>query len=684
MPRTKNTLPPPDKEKGQRQLELPDYITRILPIWQNPGWLSGEMWRNVVKSQPIAMICRETLIANITSLEWKIEPRDSTMRDEYRSDIEHYTRILENGGDLDYTQLVEWISQDYLDIPFGAGVEVGREGDNENGKVRWIKPIDGSTLFTLFPTLNSQWPVGQFLKERPGDYVYFPSHSINRIYMSPRTEIRRQGWGMAPPEKIYLSLELLNRGDSYYANLLLDTPPAGILDLMDMAKDTAEAWLGSWRNLLGGTDPFKIPVLYEHEKGAQFVSFTKSPTELMFDKATLKYTAIATAGYGMSVSDIGFPTLGSGGETLAGTIRQERRTRRTGYGILKKKIKYFFDRILPVYLEFKFIDLDDELSVALGRARLASATAWNLLIDKGVFLKNEVRQQMIADGLVTVSVPDSIEGGDEIPDQNPNGNRPNERPDMLGRQVAPSQGGQGDVKLSEYADGFSVDLYNLFNVSDLKLRRAIRSCIIPVSMEVKEFHSMLSENDLVDYWNEVYDGFLFSGQYSDSDEVPEVMLSTINAGLSYLKSSLPIRFEWSAQAVEELENSFIALYKQKLYRDLVSKYEKGEIDTEPSLSNISVDRSVIKDFGHITNKLLDLYAEKSVELFYKSVLSGIRRYLTDDTIAITLAETLDIETFIGDNMLDYVRTSLVQTYKMIAESFIEKYLHEVNIYLEDK
>lgn len=681
MPRTKTTLPSPDREKGQRQLQLPEYITRILPIWQNPGWLSGEMWRNVVKTQPIAMICRETLIANITSLEWKIEPRDSTKRDEYRSEIEHYTQLFENGGELDYTQLVEWVTQDYLDIPFGAGVEVGREGDTEEGKVRWIKPIDGSTLF---PTLNSDWPVGQFLKERPGDYIYFPSHSINRLYMSPRTEIRRQGWGMAPPEKIYLSLELLNRGDVYYANLLLDTPPAGILDLMDMSKDTAESWLNSWRTLLGGTDPFKIPVLYEHEKTAQFVSFTKNPTELMFDKATLKYTAIATAGYGMSVSDIGFPTLGSGGETLAGSIRQDRRTRKTGFGILKKKIKYFFDRILPKYLEFKFIDLDEELSVGLGRARLASATAWNLLIERGVFLKNEVRQQMIADGLVTISMPESIEGGDEIPEQNPFGGKPNERPDMLGRQVAPSQGGQGEVKLSDHADGFSVDLFNLFNPSELKLRRAMRSCILPISVEVKELHSMLSENDVVDYWNDVYDNYLYTGNYSDSDEIPGLMLSTINAGMSYLMSSLPVRFEWSASAVEELEKAFIVLYKQKLYKDLVAKYEKGETDIEPSVDTVSVDNKVIEGFGHITNNLLDLYAEKSVELFYKAILSGIRRYLTDDNIAITLAETLDIETFIGDNMLDYVRTSLVGTYKMIAESFIEKYLHEVNIYLEDK
>jgi hypothetical protein len=531
MPRTKTTLPAVSKEKGQRSLELPEYITRILPIWRNPGWLDGNVWRAVVKQQPIAMICRETLIENATSLDWKIDVRESSQRDEHKAEIDYYTQFLSNTGELDFTALIEWITQDYLDLPFGSGVEVGRESDSPNGKVLWIRPIDGSTLF---PTLNVDWPVGQYLREAPGDYVYFPKHAINRLYMTPRTEIQREGWGMAPPEKIYLSLELLNRGDVYYANLLLDTPPAGILDLKDMAKDSAQEWLKSWQTLLGGTDPFKIPVLYEHEQKAEFVSFTKSPTEVMFDKATMKYTAITTAGYGMSIGDIGLPTLGNGGETLAGSIRQERRTRRTGFGIIKKKLKYFFDRILPSYLEFKWIDLDDELNVAIGRARLASATALDLLVGRNILMKDEARQQLMADGLITISIPESIEGGDQLIDTSfPTQNK---QPNMLGKPVPPSQGGQGEVKASEIdmSDSFSQDLRKVFGVSDVTLRRLIRAAITPIALEARGLYQDLVDNNILDYWNDIYDDYLLSGE---NTEVTELMQSTTKLSLTSMKTS---------------------------------------------------------------------------------------------------------------------------------------------------
>jgi hypothetical protein len=115
--------------------------------------------------------------------------------------------------------------------------------------------------------------------------------------------------------------------------------------------------------------------------------------------------------------------------------------------------------MLPEYLKFTLIDLDDELSVALGRARLANATAWSQMIDKGIFTPNEARAQTVADGLITTSIPEKIKGGDEVrqPIQ-PFGGQAQERPGMLGKPVSPSSGGYGEVKseieqeLSEITD----------------------------------------------------------------------------------------------------------------------------------------------------------------------------------------------------------------------------------------
>ena len=383
MPKIKTIAPIPDRHKGERNVDDPLYLVRYLPSIVRPTQVSSAVWRALVESQPVCLICRETLTANILALDWKIEPRDSDRRDEYKSEIDYYTKLFEYTGDYDYAELIEWISTDYSDLPFGAGAEVGRSGDDPEGKLLWIELLDGGTLF---PTLNSDWPVGQVIGTQQ---VYFPKHAINRLYMSPRTDIYRKGWGFAAPEKIYFALQLVSRGDYYYANLLLDSPEAGILDLLDMSKDSATEWIKSWKAMLTGIDPFKIPVLYEHTQSAKWIPFTRNPTEIMFDTAMARYTALITAGYGMSPSDIGFGGGQNGGNTMAGNMRDERRTKRNGFVRLKKKVESFFNRLLPSYLRFKFVDLDDEMSIALGRARLANSTAWNSLISGGVFTREE-------------------------------------------------------------------------------------------------------------------------------------------------------------------------------------------------------------------------------------------------------------------------------------------------------
>ena len=449
MPRRKTTEPNIQKQPGQISLE-PDFIIRWVDQWKRPQWIEANAWRRAVEYQPVCIDCRETIISNLLSYDWKVDARDSKRRDELTDEIDFYNRLLEYSGELDYTNLTEWILADYLDIPFGGAVEVGREGDSEEGRVRWILPLDGATLF---PYQNYDWPVGQTLPINQIEKVFFPRHSINRIYMSPRREIDRSGWGCAPPEKIYLAMEMLNRGDKYYASLLLDTPEAGILDLGDMAANSAKAWIKGWQEMLAGIDPFKIPVLYEHEKPATFIPFVRSPGDLMFDKAILKYAALVTSGYGLSLSDINVPQVSSGGDTLAGSIRGERKTRRTGIGRTKKAAIAFWNRILPKDLQYTFIDLDEEVSVAVTRARLANATAAQLLISSRIFSPKESRLQMIADGLISIPVPEEPPE-DEFPDpvlqgaQQPN----NKQTGLMGRPISPSQGGYGEVKSEAMQD----------------------------------------------------------------------------------------------------------------------------------------------------------------------------------------------------------------------------------------
>src|SRR3972149_9549682 len=115
-----------------------------------------------------------------------------------------------------------------------------------------------------------------------------------------------------------------------------------------MEMDSALQWADSYKNFLAGkSSAFKIPILYEHTTKTEFISFGKVPNDIMFDRITLKYAAIVAAAYGMSLGDIGLQTTSASGETLAGSIRQERRTKRTGFARAKKKIKYLIESFLP-------------------------------------------------------------------------------------------------------------------------------------------------------------------------------------------------------------------------------------------------------------------------------------------------------------------------------------------------
>ena len=444
--------PVPNSKPYQKSIDINDlFLTRFMPPWSRPASLPAQTWRNWVLQQPVAIVCRETLIANLLDLDWKITARNPDYKEELDATIRYYTKLFTNGGDytglsLDYSGLVEWIAADLLDTPFGGAAEIGRKNRSENGRVQWIRPLDSGTLY---PTLNQTWPVVQYWQGY--EAVAFKDWEISRTYMSPHTNIWKEGWGMAPPEKVYFAIDLLNRGDKYYANLLLDVPTAGILDLGDMEKTAAEEWITAFKTFVNDNETsFRVPVLYEHNNPVEFLPFGKVPNDIMFDRITLKYAAITAASYGMSLSDIGLQTTSASGETLAGSIRQERRTRKTGFARIKSKITSFFNHILPSTLEFHLIDYDDELSVALGRARLASAQAFKTWQDSGNLSRQEIRSQIINDGLVDISIPDKLPAdAKELAPQTPFGKTGgNKEPEMIGNAQPPSGGGEGEIRKS--------------------------------------------------------------------------------------------------------------------------------------------------------------------------------------------------------------------------------------------
>jgi hypothetical protein len=107
---------------------------------------------------------------------------------------------------------------------------------NPKGHIFKLVPIDGATIV---PTHDPEFPVMQRLQGDIGNAVYFGQNEIGRVVLTPRPEIRIRGYGMPPPQRIYIAISLLYYGNQYYARLLLDTPEAGILDLLDMSQQDA-------------------------------------------------------------------------------------------------------------------------------------------------------------------------------------------------------------------------------------------------------------------------------------------------------------------------------------------------------------------------------------------------------------------------------------------------------------
>ena len=63
------------------------YLLRQMPIWNNPNWLGADIWREFVRRQPVAVLCREAITNHLISLDWSITARDSEKKDELKDEL---------------------------------------------------------------------------------------------------------------------------------------------------------------------------------------------------------------------------------------------------------------------------------------------------------------------------------------------------------------------------------------------------------------------------------------------------------------------------------------------------------------------------------------------------------------------------------------------------------------------
>lgn len=448
----------------QKSLEAP-FLWRIPTIWRMPQWQQAAQWRFFVYNQPIAMLCRGKLINYLLGLPWEVASKNPDEKDDLEEDINYYTNWVFRNFDIIFD--MQW--QDALDLPIGGTVEILRfrpddkpviqEGDEEykvtrthpKGHVFKLLNIDGASLF---PTYEPDIPLAQKIPELES-VVYFTENEVGRIGIQPRTEMRLKGYFKPPPEQVFLAMQMVSDADHFYNNLLKEVPPVGILDLIDMNQQDASDWVGSVRSLFEGNDPFKIPVLYQHTAPASFIPFGKSPQELLFDTASLRYARVVAASYGLTLGNLG---LEPKGESLAGSIRDDMQASQ-GYGYVVEKTKGLIDsQILPPYLEWNVKVQDFEKLTGKGRAFLVVAQALKAAKEIGAIKPSEVQSQLVRDGFITVEVepPNDEELAQQAQmKQLPFGQKPGangkEAANQLTDKVPPAEGGLGDVK-KEKAD----------------------------------------------------------------------------------------------------------------------------------------------------------------------------------------------------------------------------------------
>lgn len=585
---------------------LANYFMRNIPLWNPPAWQEADVWRKFVEKQPLAAICRDTLANYLNSLDWTIVARDSEKRDELKPKTKHYTKLFERGNayyyDIDFASHIEFIVKDLFTLPFGTAAELGRLDNDPNGKVVWVRPLDGGTLA---PTLNFDYPVMQVAPNTGLNPVYLPRKFVSRVFLSPRTELQREGWGYAPPERIWRAIDMMYAGDNYYGQLLLNTPEAGVLDLGDMDKTSALEWVKSLRDLLYGINPLKIPVLYEHEKPAAWIPFGKPPSEIMYDSTTMRYAAILCAGYGLTLSDIGFPTSSGGGETLAGTIRQERVSKSSGKAVAKTKTKAYFDRILPDSLKFMWIDYDDERNVSKGRARLASAQAAQLWITNKMFLPNELRQQALSEGLISVDMPEEVNPNDPgFPQPESPFGTTGSKTKTLGSPAPPSSGGQGETIPQQ-------TIQRNVAKAEVDITKAVVKVNDVLSTLLGQVKSNLSDQEMP-LWEEYVDDYLVGKSDIEETELKDVLDSVCKIVRSSVDGAWVNDF--SREIVdkiisdENLEIQVKALYREEagdepeaavnlasLYKDELMSYVKENMLYTVSNYSVLIAKSAILD-----------------------------------------------------------------------------------------
>jgi len=217
--------------------------------------------------------------------------------------------------------------------------------------------------------------------------------------------------------------------------------------------------------------------------------------------------------------------------------------------MIREKTKNFFNNdVLPPYLEFAWIEKDDEAMAATGRARLLNAQALKAMVEGGLIQAEDGQAQLKKDGLLTVELQprpkEVLTAQPLVPSRNgtlPAGDNEDQTDNEL-KRVPPSVGGRGEAGRTQKAvlgdpaisavepgssnfDRLGLVFKRAFDailkrMGDIQLRRLTKAALKAQFPIASKAIINLSEADRTQWAEERFKAWF--GEASIFDEIPQV------------------------------------------------------------------------------------------------------------------------------------------------------------------
>jgi hypothetical protein len=219
------------------------------------------------------------------------------------------------------------------------------------------------------------------------------------------------------------------------------------------------------------------------------------------------------------------------------------------------------------------------------------------------------------------------------------GNSP-ERPAQLGKPVAPSQGGHGEVLPRSRLED---EVHRVLDFTIPDVKEMISNVVDPLMVEVRSIMDL--ENGELAAWSDWHDDVLLGDMLDDIPELTQTVLAQSRKNLDFINATPYFNFHLSSD---------------EIYEEFYSDLDEFESPIKARIFDIiqSVNKNLKQDIQN-------------------AIIAGTRKWLLS-------AKSIDKSEIIVDNdAVSYVRWELVKLEEKIINKFIHRMTEEINEILEE-